>query len=72
MVTGFFHKIQLNAYFASLIENPSGVCTLADLIAFNNKYPALERPVNFTDQSLCGILLTSNVCLLSISWMSYM
>ncbi|KAJ8082275.1 hypothetical protein PM082_008124 [Marasmius tenuissimus] len=45
-------KVQLNAYFESLLENPSGVRSLADLIAFNNAHPELEKPVNFTDQSL--------------------
>ena len=44
-------QIQLNAYFAALIENPSGVETLADLIAFDNANPELEEPTNFTDQS---------------------
>jgi len=44
-------KIQLAAYFGALKKNPSGVRTLADLIAFNNKFSALEEPVNFTDQS---------------------
>ncbi|THH09692.1 hypothetical protein EW145_g1831 [Phellinidium pouzarii] len=43
--------IQLNAYFEALLENPSGVRSLADLIAFDNEFPALEEPVNFTDQS---------------------
>ncbi|PAV17947.1 amidase signature enzyme [Pyrrhoderma noxium] len=44
-------KVQLNSYFASLLENPSGVQTLADLIAFDDANPALEEPTNFTDQS---------------------
>jgi len=44
-------KIQLNKYFESLLANPSGVRSLADLIAFNNANAALEEPVNFTDQS---------------------
>ncbi|KAI5118128.1 hypothetical protein M0805_008035 [Coniferiporia weirii] len=44
-------KIQLNAYFEALLENPSGVRSLADLIAFDNEFAALEEPVNFTDQS---------------------
>ena len=44
-------QIQLNVYFAGLLANPSGVRTLADLIAFDNEFSALEEPVNFTDQS---------------------
>ncbi|KAF9078324.1 amidase signature enzyme [Rhodocollybia butyracea] len=44
-------KIQLNAWFAALIENPSGVRNLAELIAFDNANPELEEPTNFTDQS---------------------
>ena len=41
----------MNAYFAALIENPTGVRTLADLIKFNDDNPELEEPTNFTDQS---------------------
>ncbi|CAA7270086.1 unnamed protein product [Cyclocybe aegerita] len=44
-------KVQLNAWFESLISNPSGVRSLADLIAFNDANPTLEKPTNFTDQS---------------------
>ncbi|KAF9474840.1 amidase signature enzyme [Pholiota conissans] len=44
-------KIQLNAYYEALLKNPSGVRSLAELIAFNNANPALEKPVNFTSQS---------------------
>jgi amidase len=43
-------KIQLNAWFESLLENPSGVRSLADLIAFDNAHPQLEEPTNFTSQ----------------------
>ncbi|KAL0581674.1 hypothetical protein V5O48_000377 [Marasmius crinis-equi] len=44
-------KVELNAYYEALLENPSGVRSLADLIAFNDANPELEEPVNFTDQS---------------------
>ncbi|EMD38861.1 hypothetical protein CERSUDRAFT_112583 [Gelatoporia subvermispora B] len=44
-------KIQLNAYYAALLANPSGVRTLAELIQFNNDNPALEEPPRFEDQS---------------------
>ncbi|KJA17813.1 hypothetical protein HYPSUDRAFT_1003003 [Hypholoma sublateritium FD-334 SS-4] len=44
-------KIQLDAYYAALLENPSGVRSLADLIAFDNANPTLEEPTNFTSQS---------------------
>lgn len=44
-------QIQLNSYFGALLKNPSGVWTLADLIAFDNANAALEEPTNFTDQS---------------------
>ena len=43
--------MQLASYFGGLLENPSGVRTLADLIAFDDANPALEEPTNFTDQS---------------------
>jgi len=45
------YKIQLGAYFASLVSNPSGVRSLEDLIAFNDAHPSLEKPINYTDQS---------------------
>ncbi|OCH91006.1 amidase signature enzyme [Obba rivulosa] len=44
-------KIQLNAYYAALLANPSGVRTLAELIQFNNDNPTLEEPPRFEDQS---------------------
>ncbi|PPQ74261.1 hypothetical protein CVT26_004453 [Gymnopilus dilepis] len=44
-------KIQINAYFESLLENPSGVRSLADLIAFNDAHPELEMPEGFADQT---------------------
>ncbi|KAK1220644.1 hypothetical protein PQX77_016597 [Marasmius sp. AFHP31] len=44
-------KVELNAYYERLLENPSGVRSLADLIAFNDANPELEKPENFTDQS---------------------
>jgi amidase len=42
----------LNAYYESLISNPSGVKSLADLIAFDNANPELEEPPNFESQSM--------------------
>ncbi|KAH0581111.1 hypothetical protein H2248_012239 [Termitomyces sp. 'cryptogamus'] len=45
-------KVQLNNYYAGLKSNPSGVRSLADLIAFNNDNPSLEEPLGFTDQSI--------------------
>ncbi|EGO26610.1 hypothetical protein SERLADRAFT_447766 [Serpula lacrymans var. lacrymans S7.9] len=44
-------KIQLNAYFESLLANPSGVMSLEDLIMFDNANPTLEEPTGYTDQS---------------------
>lgn len=49
-------KIQLDAWYASLKSNPSGVRSLADLIKFNDANPALEEPARFEDQ---GILIES-------------
>ncbi|KIK51132.1 hypothetical protein GYMLUDRAFT_50752 [Collybiopsis luxurians FD-317 M1] len=37
-------KMQINDYFASLLENPSGVRNIADLIKFNEDNPELEIP----------------------------
>ncbi|TFK55207.1 amidase signature enzyme [Heliocybe sulcata] len=44
-------KAGLNAWFESLLANPSGVRSMADLIAFNDAHPELEKPINYTDQS---------------------
>ncbi|OBZ66433.1 hypothetical protein A0H81_13690 [Grifola frondosa] len=44
-------KIQLNAYYAALLENPSGVRSLAELIQFNDDNKDLEEPPRFEDQS---------------------
>ncbi|KIO02539.1 hypothetical protein M404DRAFT_147709 [Pisolithus tinctorius Marx 270] len=45
-------KVQINDWFESLVENPFNVTSLADLIAFNDKYPALEKPTGYIDQSV--------------------
>ncbi|KIM38862.1 hypothetical protein M413DRAFT_419820 [Hebeloma cylindrosporum] len=45
-------KVQLNAWYQSLLKNPSGVRSLADLIAFNNANPDLEKPKGFASQSI--------------------
>ncbi|KAL5514892.1 hypothetical protein ACEPAG_2208 [Sanghuangporus baumii] len=52
IVTDVDFKVQLNAYFEALLANPSGVRSLADLIAFNDANKELEEPTNFTDQSV--------------------
>ncbi|KXN81982.1 hypothetical protein AN958_03329 [Leucoagaricus sp. SymC.cos] len=44
-------KVQLNQWFESLLANPSGVRSLADLIKFNDDNPNLEEPPQFEDQS---------------------
>ncbi|CCL98730.1 uncharacterized protein FIBRA_00735 [Fibroporia radiculosa] len=44
--------VQLDAYYAALLENPSGVRSLAELIQFNNDNPSLEEPPRYTDQSI--------------------
>ncbi|KAH7929278.1 amidase signature enzyme [Leucogyrophana mollusca] len=44
-------KVQLNAWFAGLVANPTGVMSLEELIMFDNQYPSLEEPTNYTDQS---------------------
>jgi amidase len=45
-------KVQLNAWFDSLVTNPSGVASLEDLIMFDNNNPTLEEPTGYTDQSI--------------------
>ncbi|KAK7460688.1 hypothetical protein VKT23_009403 [Stygiomarasmius scandens] len=45
-------KVQINEWYESLIENPSGVRSLTDLIAFDAANPDLEEPTNFTSQSI--------------------
>ena len=42
----------INAYFESLIENPTGVRSLSDLIAFNDSHPETEKPVGFESQDM--------------------
>lgn len=44
-------QIQLNAWYAGLLSNPSGVRSLAELIAFDNANPTLEEPTGYTSQS---------------------
>jgi len=44
-------KIQMNEYFTSLISNPSGVQSVADLIKFNEDHPELEMPPGLEDQT---------------------
>ncbi|KAJ6469167.1 amidase signature enzyme [Mycena vitilis] len=44
-------KVGLNEYLEALLENPTGVRSLADLIEFDDNNPTLEEPANFTDQS---------------------
>lgn len=44
-------KVELNNYFANLEEVPTGVRTLADLIAFDDAHPDEEEPTGFEDQS---------------------
>ena len=45
-------QVQINEHYAELLENPSGVRSLADLIAFNDANSALEKPKGFQDQSV--------------------
>ena len=47
-------EIQINAWFESLVKNPSSVRSLADLIAFNDANPDLEKPKGFESQSVCA------------------
>ena len=46
-------KAELNAYYRVLVANPTGVRSLADLIAFNAAHPELKKPARFEDQSMC-------------------
>jgi len=48
----FLDQVQLNAWFDSLVTNPSGVASLADLIMFDDNNPTLEEPSGYTDQSM--------------------
>ncbi|KAF4612723.1 hypothetical protein D9613_011810 [Agrocybe pediades] len=50
IVTKIDFKVGLNAYYKSLLENPSGVCSLADVIAFNDAHPDLEKPLHLESQ----------------------
>ncbi|KIK81707.1 hypothetical protein PAXRUDRAFT_746553 [Paxillus rubicundulus Ve08.2h10] len=52
VVLGVDFKVQFDAWFDSLVANPSDVASLADLIMFDDKNPSLEEPTNYTDQSI--------------------
>lgn len=54
-------KNQVNAWFKSLLDAPSGVRSLAGLIHFNDANAALEEPANFTDQSGCVFTPSQNL-----------
>ena len=54
--SNLFSKIQLNQYYEALLANPSGVRSLAELIAFDDANPTLEEPTGFKDQSMYSIL----------------
>ncbi|KDN42660.1 hypothetical protein RSAG8_06617, partial [Rhizoctonia solani AG-8 WAC10335] len=44
-------KIRLNAYIQDLTYIPTNVSSLADILAFNDKYKHLEEPDGYADQS---------------------
>jgi amidase len=58
--TYFPFQVQLNQYLEGLIENPSGVRSLADLIKFNDDNPTLEKPEGYEDQSECVVCAQSS------------
>ncbi|KAF5378228.1 hypothetical protein D9757_009132 [Collybiopsis confluens] len=58
-IDGMYHhllymdfKLQINEYFASLKDVPTGVRSLADLIQFNIDNAAVELPQYYDDQSI--------------------
>ncbi|KAJ7115101.1 amidase signature enzyme [Mycena crocata] len=50
IVEGVDFKTQFALYTGALTKNPTGVHTLADLIAFNGANPSLEEPTGHEDQ----------------------
>ena len=58
----FSLQVQLNEWFESLIKNPSGVRSLADLIKFNVDNPELETPPQFESQSVFVSFTLSDSC----------
>ncbi|KZT56007.1 amidase signature enzyme [Calocera cornea HHB12733] len=44
-------KIDMNRYLANLVEVPTGVRTLKELIKWNDEHADLELPTNYTSQS---------------------
>ncbi|KZS98754.1 amidase signature enzyme [Sistotremastrum niveocremeum HHB9708] len=44
-------KDGVNRYLSELVEVPTGVRTLADVLAFNDAHPELEKPPGYHDQS---------------------
>ena len=45
-------QIELGKYFRSLKKVPTGVRSLADLIAFNEAHPSFEEPAGYEDNSM--------------------
>ncbi|KAJ7203382.1 amidase signature enzyme [Mycena pura] len=43
-------KVEVNKWFSGLLENPSGVRSLADLIKFNDDNKELEEPEGYAEQ----------------------
>lgn len=63
----FFLQVQLNEWFESLIANPSGVRSLADLIKFNEDNPELETPSQFQSQSMFVYFILAISCQTNLS-----
>jgi amidase len=45
-----FPQVEVNKWFSGLLENPSGVRSLADLIKFNDDNKELEEPEGYAEQ----------------------
>jgi amidase len=45
-------QIEINAYYAGLVSNPSSVRDLAELIVFDDAHKDLEEPTGYEDQSM--------------------
>jgi amidase len=45
-------QIEINAYYAGLVSNPSGVRNLVDLIKYDDAHKDLEEPKGYEDQSM--------------------
>ena len=64
--------MELTAYFESLVENPTGVRSLADLIAYNDNNKHLEQPTGMENQDRYVLIALNTSFLLFLTQLYYL